>query len=186
VLWDVRSSWLLISSSWTSCPLKMGQIRCSETSVKSYYSTLCNNPEERKSHQHCGWSLKSRIGSVGFQWCDHVEGFKFNSQITGAFLSACLSYPTWLTWRASCSSSIAARLLRSRPQAGKFAIEITRERVFFFFFSAIRVRSTDGARRVVANLDGCYEAPFPNTTTIYTYRKPSPVAVFVPEKFRGR
>ena len=39
------------SSSWTACP---------ETSVTNYRSTLCNNPEERRNHLHCGGSMKSR------------------------------------------------------------------------------------------------------------------------------
>jgi hypothetical protein len=30
----------------------MGPIRCPETSVKDYHSTLRNTPEERRSHQH--------------------------------------------------------------------------------------------------------------------------------------
>jgi hypothetical protein len=42
-------------------PLKMGSIRCPETSVKNYHSTLCNIPEERRSHQGGGGSLKSRL-----------------------------------------------------------------------------------------------------------------------------
>jgi hypothetical protein len=46
-------------SSWTSWPLKMGPIRCPETSVKEYHSTLRNIPEKRTSHQHLGGSLKS-------------------------------------------------------------------------------------------------------------------------------
>jgi hypothetical protein len=33
-------------SSWTSWPLKMGPIRCPETSVNDYHSTLRNIPEE--------------------------------------------------------------------------------------------------------------------------------------------
>jgi hypothetical protein len=44
-----------------SGPFKMGQIRCPETSVKCYHSTLRNTPEERTSHQHRGGSLKPRI-----------------------------------------------------------------------------------------------------------------------------
>jgi hypothetical protein len=36
----------------------MGPIRCPETSVKEYYSTLRNTPEYRRSHQHRGGSLK--------------------------------------------------------------------------------------------------------------------------------
>ena len=48
------------STSWTSWPLKMGPIRRPETSVKDYHSTLRNIPEERRSHQHRGGSLKSK------------------------------------------------------------------------------------------------------------------------------
>jgi hypothetical protein len=44
-------------NSWTSWPLT-GPIRCPETSVKDYHSTLHNIPEERRSHQHRGGSLK--------------------------------------------------------------------------------------------------------------------------------
>jgi hypothetical protein len=38
--------------------LKMGQMRCTETSVKDYHSTLHNIPKESGSHQHGGESLK--------------------------------------------------------------------------------------------------------------------------------
>jgi hypothetical protein len=41
----------------------MGPIGCPETSVKDWYSTLRSTPEERGSHEHCGESLKSRIGT---------------------------------------------------------------------------------------------------------------------------
>jgi hypothetical protein len=34
-----------------SWPLKMGPIRCPETSVKNYHSTLCYTPEERRSQR---------------------------------------------------------------------------------------------------------------------------------------
>jgi hypothetical protein len=44
---------------------KMGPIHCPKTSVKDYHSTLHNIPEERRSHQHCGRSLKSRM-----RWLD--------------------------------------------------------------------------------------------------------------------
>ena len=55
---------LLVPSSrvkkvWTSWPLKMKPRGCTETSVKDYYSALRNIPEERRSHQHRGGSLKS-------------------------------------------------------------------------------------------------------------------------------
>jgi hypothetical protein len=36
-----------------------GPIHCSETSVNNYHTTLRNIPEERRSHQHRGGSLKS-------------------------------------------------------------------------------------------------------------------------------
>jgi hypothetical protein len=43
-----------------SLPLKMGPIRCPETSINNYHMTPRNIPEERRSHQHRGGSLKSR------------------------------------------------------------------------------------------------------------------------------
>jgi len=43
----------------------------------------------------------------------------------------------------------------------------------------MHVPSTDPGRCVVINLDGCFDASVPNTTTVYTYRKPSPFAVVV-------
>jgi hypothetical protein len=39
----------------------MGPIRCPETSVNNYHSTLRNIPEERRSQVHRGGSLKSRL-----------------------------------------------------------------------------------------------------------------------------
>jgi hypothetical protein len=50
-----------VHSSWTSWPLEMGPIRCPETSVNYYHSTMPCTPEERRSHQHCGGSLISQI-----------------------------------------------------------------------------------------------------------------------------
>jgi hypothetical protein len=47
-------------SSWTFCLLKVGPIHCSKMSVKDYHSTLHNIPEECRSHQHLGRSLKSK------------------------------------------------------------------------------------------------------------------------------
>jgi hypothetical protein len=61
-------------NSWTSWPLKMGPIRCPETSGKDYPSAQRYNPEECRSHQHRGGSLKSGIISLtktvtlSFQW----------------------------------------------------------------------------------------------------------------------
>jgi hypothetical protein len=45
-------------------PLMAGLIRCPQTSVRNYHSTLCNTPEERISHQHGGRSLKLPSSSV--------------------------------------------------------------------------------------------------------------------------
>jgi hypothetical protein len=42
----------------------MEPIRCPETSVKDYHSTLRNIPEERRAHQHRGGSLKSRLAII--------------------------------------------------------------------------------------------------------------------------
>jgi hypothetical protein len=50
-----------VPSSRVKMSFKMGTIRCPETSVKDYYSTLRNIPEERKSNQYRDGSLKSLI-----------------------------------------------------------------------------------------------------------------------------
>jgi hypothetical protein len=42
-------------------PLKMGPIRCPETSVNNYHMTPRNIPEDRRYHQHRGGSLKSTL-----------------------------------------------------------------------------------------------------------------------------
>jgi hypothetical protein len=49
-----------------SLDLEVGPIRCLETSVKDYHTTLRNIPKERISHQHRDGSLKSRICEIGF------------------------------------------------------------------------------------------------------------------------
>jgi hypothetical protein len=45
----LRGSRSQMKLHWTSWPLKMRPIYCSETSVKVYHSTLHNTPEERRS-----------------------------------------------------------------------------------------------------------------------------------------
>jgi len=42
----------------------MGQIGCSETSVRNYHYSLSNNPEGRSSQLLRGGSLKSRTASL--------------------------------------------------------------------------------------------------------------------------
>ena len=52
---------------------------------------------------------------------------------------------------------------------------------------AMHVPSTDPARCVVINLDGCSDAPVSNMTTLYTYRKPSfAVVVFLKDSADGK
>jgi hypothetical protein len=53
-----------VKSSCTAWPLKMGPMRCSETSVKVYHLTLRNTPDERRSHHNCfylsvTWTLQT-------------------------------------------------------------------------------------------------------------------------------
>jgi hypothetical protein len=71
--WDLRSSEILRSVVWLriyvtvagfvsfsdSWPLKIGPIRCPETSLNNYHTMTRNIPEERRSHQHGVGSLKS-------------------------------------------------------------------------------------------------------------------------------
>jgi hypothetical protein len=52
----------------TSCPLKMGPIGRSQTSVQNYHSTLRNISGERRSHVHHGGSLKSWMWFVRDNW----------------------------------------------------------------------------------------------------------------------
>jgi hypothetical protein len=58
----------LFLPSWISWHLKMGPMRCPETSVKDFQSTPHTTPEERRAHQHRGRSLKSFIINLGTQW----------------------------------------------------------------------------------------------------------------------
>jgi hypothetical protein len=46
---SVPSSRSKKSNKWTSWPLEMGLIRCPESSVKGYHSTLHNTLEERRT-----------------------------------------------------------------------------------------------------------------------------------------
>jgi hypothetical protein len=41
-------------------PVRMGPIRCPETSVNNYHTTPNNTPEDHTFHQHRGGNLKSR------------------------------------------------------------------------------------------------------------------------------
>jgi hypothetical protein len=52
---------LSVPSSRAKTPLKMGPMCCPEPLVKYYHFTPLNIPEERRSYQHRGGSLKSRV-----------------------------------------------------------------------------------------------------------------------------
>jgi hypothetical protein len=55
-----RSHLQVTLTCWISWPLKMGPIGSPETLAQNLHSTLCNIPEERRSHLHRGGRLKSR------------------------------------------------------------------------------------------------------------------------------
>jgi len=76
-------------SSYIAWPLKMGPIRCFETSVRNYHSTLRKIPKERKSHLHRRWSLKSRIVYA----C--VVSF---SRLLRARYMLCPNHPLWCVY----------------------------------------------------------------------------------------
>jgi hypothetical protein len=48
-----------------SWPVKVGPIRCLETSVNNYHTTPRNIPEDRRANQHRGGSLKSKVLILG-------------------------------------------------------------------------------------------------------------------------
>ena len=54
---SVPSSKTKLSIAWA---VKMGPTGCPEMSLTTCRSALRNNPEERRSHWHCGGNLKSR------------------------------------------------------------------------------------------------------------------------------
>jgi hypothetical protein len=64
---------------WTSWPLKMGPIRCPETSVKYFHPSLRNTPEESRSHQHQAGNHGKFLTAVlndGILWYDAVQVHK--------------------------------------------------------------------------------------------------------------
>ena len=75
----IMSNWSL--SAW---PLKIGPVGCLDTSVLNYNFTLCNIPEERRSHLHRGGSLKSRqqedrlmcVAWIGYERCVAWIGYE--------------------------------------------------------------------------------------------------------------
>jgi hypothetical protein len=53
-----------VNYPWNALPLKMGPIRCPETSVPNYHSMLRKILEERRSLLRRGGSLKSRVKNL--------------------------------------------------------------------------------------------------------------------------
>jgi hypothetical protein len=76
-----------VKNSWTSWPLEVEPIRCPKTSVKDYHSTLCNTPDDRRSHWHGGRSLKSQTG------CNISESFVYCYGRTKMKETSCFLWP---------------------------------------------------------------------------------------------
>jgi hypothetical protein len=72
--------------NWTSWPLKMGSIRCPETSVKDYHSTLRNIAEERRSQPQydsyvCHWKGHEFVHMKDTQWNPFSGKLQWNKEI---------------------------------------------------------------------------------------------------------
>jgi hypothetical protein len=71
----------------------VGPIRCPETSVNNYLTTPRNIPEERRSHQHNGGSLKSKILPAFKEPCSETSanaphpGYRRRTQLQRDFFS---------------------------------------------------------------------------------------------------
>jgi hypothetical protein len=79
------------SYSWS---LKMGPIRFPETSVNNYHTTPRNISEERRSHQHRGGSLKSRMGLL----VCHEEVLKEKGRSLSWEFSPCFLQDIFTNW----------------------------------------------------------------------------------------
>jgi hypothetical protein len=75
LFWDVTQRWVVVlywylgETYWSHLQgsrSPTGRISCPETSVHNYHATLCNIPEERKSHLNRGGSLKWRMRTGRF------------------------------------------------------------------------------------------------------------------------
>jgi hypothetical protein len=80
LFWDITQRWVVVlyQRFGTTCrvhrrgstePVIMGPIGCPETSVQNYHSTLCNIPEERRSHLNRGGSMV-HLNGRGMRWCN--------------------------------------------------------------------------------------------------------------------
>jgi hypothetical protein len=64
----------------------MGPIRCPETSVNNYHTTLRSTPEERTSHQHGGGSLKLKFKHTEWSFYLVIYPFVVFSNVHVTFL----------------------------------------------------------------------------------------------------
>jgi hypothetical protein len=70
--------------------MKMGPMGCPETSLRKYYYTLRNNPQEHRSHLQCGGSLKSR--AVKFTFMKKYEEGKLRISGPGSSVGIATGY----------------------------------------------------------------------------------------------
>jgi hypothetical protein len=103
-------------SSSASLPLRMGQICCPETSVNNYHTTLRNASEERRSHQHRGGSLKSRLLQT------HVfSSLQLKDNLCMVKCTEFVSDGLWCVfqvWQQYCLSELVNRPTCARHEAG--------------------------------------------------------------------
>ena len=63
----IFNSCTVLRASWVAWRLRVGKTCYPETSVSNYHPTLCNVPEERRSHWHRGDSLNSSTVKVALR-----------------------------------------------------------------------------------------------------------------------
>ena len=81
-----RAGFLFSSDSW---PLKMGLLRCSETSVNKYHTTPRNIPEERRSQSYVLTGLFTYLTSFRCWYIQHVT-FQGPSTRLASFVFECI------------------------------------------------------------------------------------------------
>ena len=74
----------------------MGQKGCSETSVQNYHCTLCHNPEEGRSRQHGGGSLKPHLdGTCLTRILKRKLDFKGGKKTSCNVWNCCIKVMVW-------------------------------------------------------------------------------------------
>ena len=86
--------------------LRQGQIVYCDTSVRNYNYTLCNFPEEHRSHLHGGGSLKSQKRCVYAQYTPRRH-------LATLFTNIVLSHQIWLVWFLLLLGIFLSRLARN-------------------------------------------------------------------------